>query len=130
MSQNANNLSWDLIFSHDIKHLFSMVKARKTRIAHQNFHEKLSSDFTPFTSKDQLPTIEKAMWDSGNSSFRASMTTLRNRAVFLNCYSGLLRHESIFKGELSDLLCLRHKRSDDVDKMTIQIMQIPEGKQS
>lgn len=48
--------------------------------------------------------------------------------TFLNCYYGVLRHKSLFLGELSNMVSLDHKRDRDVYPMTIQVMQIATGK--
>jgi hypothetical protein len=42
----------------------------------------------------------------------------------------LLRHESMFLGELSDMLCIEYQRSSDSDPFFIMVMQIATGKSS
>jgi len=127
-ASNANNLAWDLIYDGKCKALVGMVKARKIRVRRANFEEKLDHEFSPFTTLDQVGNIEEWFWNSGKQSRRSAVTGLRNRFAFAACYKGLLRHESLFLGELSDLLYLHVPRSSDEDPMSIGIMQIEQGK--
>jgi len=53
---------------------------------------------------------------------------LRNRYIFLQCYSGLLRSETMFLGELSDMLTIEYQRQQDCDPYEILILQIAAGK--
>jgi hypothetical protein len=91
--------------------------------------EKIDHEFTPFTSMTQVANIEQAFWDRGKT-VRESLPSLRNRCIFLLCYSGLLRHESMFLGELSDMLHIEYQRSRDIDPFFIMVMQIATGKSS
>jgi hypothetical protein len=126
-SHGANGLSWELIFTRKCKELMNLVKERRRRIKRKLYEEKLDHEFTPFTSMAQVGNIERAFWDHGKT-VRQSLPSLRNRCIFLLCYSGLLRHESMFLGELSDMLCIEYQRSSDSDPFFIMVMQIATGK--
>jgi hypothetical protein len=125
-SAGANSLTWELIFTRKCRELVNLVKERKTRIKRKKFDEKVDGEFTPFTSIGQVTKIEQAFWDHGKT-VRESVPSLRNRYVFLQCYSGLLRHESMFLGELSDMVGVEYKRKDH-DPFFILVMQIATGK--
>ena len=107
----------------------NLVKEHKRRIKRKLYDEKVDHEFTPFTSMAQVGNIEQAFWDHGKT-VRESLPSLRNRCVFLLCYSGLLRHESIFLGELSDMLHIEYQKSSDNDPFFIMVMQIATGKSS
>ena len=127
VSNGANGLTWDLIYTRKCKELVNLVKERKRRIKRKNYAEKVDGEFTPFTSMAQVGNIESAFWDHGKT-VRESVPSLRNRYIFLQCYSGLLRHESMFFGELSDMLGIEYQRSRDSDPFFILVMQIATGK--
>jgi hypothetical protein len=126
---NANGLTWELIFTRKCKNLMNMVKERKSRIKRKLYKEKVDHEFTPFTSMAQVGNIEQSFWDHGKT-VRESLPALRNRCVFLLCYSGLLRHESMFLGELSDMLHIQYQKTDGSDPYFIMVMQIATGKSS
>jgi hypothetical protein len=128
-SQGANGLTWELIFTRKCKELMNLVKERRRRIKRKLYAEKVDHEFTPFTSMAQVGNIEQAFWDHGKT-VRESLPGLRNRCIFLLCYSGLLRSESMFLGELSDMLCIEYQRSRDSDPFFIMVMQIATGKSS
>jgi hypothetical protein len=123
----SNSTSWDLIFTRRVKQLLSLVAKRKTRIKRANYHEKIDGDFTPFTSMGQVNNIEEKFWEGGKTA-RGCLPGLRNRYIFLQCYSGLLRSETMFLGELSDMLNIEYQRQQDCDPYEILILQIAAGK--
>ena len=127
-SQQATSFSWELVYTAKCKQLMKMVKERRARIRRKTYQEKLDSDFTPFNSMKQVPRIEEHFWKHGNNNFRSCFPGLRNRFTFLQCYSGLLRSESLFLGELSDVFGLAHKRRKDPHEMYIMVSQITTGK--
>ena len=53
---------------------------------------------------------------------------MRTRFALLWCYSGVLRSETLFLGELSDLVDLQLQRRDYTDMMEITVMQMTTGK--
>lgn len=128
VSQKSNSNPWDMIFTMPCKELMTMVKARKQRIKRKNYKEKIDADFAPFASLSQIEGIEQALWQYGSTTMKGALPGLRNRFTFLGCYSGLLRSESLFLGELSDMFGIEHKRERDVHPYFIAIMQIATGK--
>lgn len=129
VAAKANSVSWDLIYDCRSKHLLNMVKDRKERIRQKNFGEKLDGQFAPFTTVDQVHNIEEWFWNKGmKKPSRSVLTSLRNRYTFLMCYNGVLRHETMFKGELSSLLALRIERAKNEDPMIVSILQLMAGK--
>jgi hypothetical protein len=126
-SNGANSLTWELIYTRKCKEIVNLVKERKQRIKRKNYAEKIDGEFTPFTSMAQVGNIEAAFWDHGKT-IRESVPSLRNRYIFLQCYSGLLRQESMFLGELSDMLGIEYQRGRDSDPFFILVMQLATGK--
>jgi hypothetical protein len=75
----------------------------------------------------KVGNIENAFCDHGET-IRESVSSLRNQYIFLQCYSGLLCSESMFLGELSDMLGMKYQRSRNSDPFFILVMQIAAGK--
>jgi hypothetical protein len=127
VQNNANNLAYEFVFTHQSKALLKMVKERRARVRRATYQEKLEGDFSPFTSIGQVDKIEQKFWDNGKRSSRAAFCAMRNRSTFLSCYSGVLRHESMFLGELSDMVGLEHERARDAHRIFVMVMQIATG---
>ena len=122
------NETWKHIFDGKCRDLIKMVKERSHRIRRANYKEKLNGEFAPFTTYQHFEKCEEWLWFHGEKSCRSAMKALRNRFAFINCYKELLRHESLFLGELSDLLHLEITRSMEEDPLFISILQIEQGK--
>jgi hypothetical protein len=126
-SSGAMSLTWELIFTRKCRELVNLVKDRKRRIKRATCAEKVDGEIAPFTSLNQVGNIEQAFWEHGKT-VRESVPSLRNRYIFLQCYSGVLRHESMFLGELSDMVGIEYQRKRDCDPFFIVVMQIATGK--
>ena len=46
---------------------------------------------------------------------------MRNRCTFFSCYSGLLCHESMFLGELSDMVGIKHHKKKDPHSICVVV---------
>jgi hypothetical protein len=131
-ANRSNSYSWDDIWHQGCKNMRKYVKARVPDQKRRNYVEKLDSNFAPYTLLDSLPRIERATWDKGVSDhsrgFCSTLAALRNRYVFLQTFTGILRCESIMKAELSDLVYLTLKKDQDPHPMQFLILQIATGK--
>jgi len=127
--KGANNHSWDAIRGDlRVVHMVNMVKGRKARIKRARFDEKLDRDFQPFQSMDQFPIAEQWLWDYGKGTRQQCFVGLRSRMAFSWCYHAVLRQESLFLGELSDLFSFVLRRDDHSDPMEVVILQMRTGK--
>jgi hypothetical protein len=125
----ANALPWEMIRKDpNVAEVLAMVKRRKGRIKRAKFEEKLDEQFQPFQSVEQVPKIERSIWDYGKSCRKTAFVALRSRMTFLWCYSGVLRCESLFLGELSDLFDFSLQRDDHSDAMDVVVLQMRTGK--
>jgi hypothetical protein len=125
----SNNLSWSHVWTIDCKNLVKVVKERKAFIDKKNYVEKIDHEFAPYTAMEEVHRIEKALWKKGESGgLRMAYAWLRNRFCLLNSLNGILRCESLYKAELSDLLCLQMKKQRDPHPLTLLIMQMATGK--
>ena len=128
VANNANSLAWDLVHDARIKEIMSMCKKRTPRIKRARYDEKLDDQFSPFQSIEQLEPIEAWFWGQGKKSRQGCFTSLRARCTLLWCYTGVLRSESLFLGELSDLVDFRAQRKQHSDPMEVTVMQMHTGK--
>jgi hypothetical protein len=127
-SRNANTLRWKAIVDAKVRVLLEVVKGRSRRIARRNYREKIDTEFSPFSSFQEVGQIEWAFWQQCYGAPRTVFPALRNRFIFLMCYSGLLRHESLYIGELSDMTCTTYQRQVDADPVFLMVLQIATGK--
>jgi hypothetical protein len=128
VADNINNIPWENIWNADLKLLMTMVKKRKARIKKNNYGEKVDHEFAPYTAADEVPNIEHEMWKRGyGGSYRSAFAWLRNRYCLLQTYSGILRCESLFNAELSDMLGLTMQKKHDPHQLYLLIMQMATG---
>jgi len=124
---NANSLSKDQIRSERVQRLLSTVKTRKVTVQRQNFEEKLQSEFLPYLLVDKIPQIEQELFKRNAFSRKFCQGALRDRLCFLMSNGGILRGESLFNCELSDL-CDPVKVDEGPHPCHILVMRIAIGK--
>jgi hypothetical protein len=103
VDMDANNLSKHQLRSDRVMRLMNVVKKRKKKIEKENFEEKLESEFSPYMLVKDIPRIELNLFDNNKTSSFYCQGSLRDRFCFLMTFCGILRGESLFKCELSDL---------------------------
>jgi hypothetical protein len=128
VATHSNSLSWDLIYNKDCKLLAKMVKERKGRLKKSQYGEKVDKEFAPYAAVEELGSIEGCLWSRGQGNIvRTALAWMRHRYCFLQSFSGILRCESIFNAELSDMLCISTKKPVDPHSLFIVIMQLASG---
>jgi hypothetical protein len=127
-AQGSCNLSWDLLWTLPLKNLHKYVKNRKETVRRANYMEKLDHAFAPYQAIEDFPKIEEALWEKGAGNYRTAYAYLRHRFCLLYSTTAILRCESLYKAELSDLLGLSYKQETDVHAFFMMIMQISTGK--
>ena len=125
----------DEIFGLTFTKMMNIVKERKIRQARLNYVEKVDKDSAPMESVSHINVLEQSLFDHGVSTsgkFKASQksvhSSLRNRFIFLCTTCGVLRGESMFKAELSDLYNIAVTQKKDPHPFMILILQISAGK--
>ena len=92
------------------------------------YKEKMDHSFSFFKAHGEVKKLEDAMFLRGvGNGLRAAYASMRNRFVFLYSKTGVLRCESIYKAELSDISHVKSKAPKDVHQWTALIMQISQG---
>jgi hypothetical protein len=112
----------------DIDEMKDLVKLRKTRVNKATHVEKITTEFSPFLIVEAIPKIEEKLWERNSDKSAAhAMVGLRDRFTFVTTLHAILRGESLFKAELSDMLHLIHAGREPTP-MAIFILQMATGK--
>ncbi|KAG7362818.1 centromere DNA-binding like protein [Nitzschia inconspicua] len=127
---NINNCSWqDHVWLAKCEKLIKVVKGRKQRVKRANYDEKVDHEMSPYGALDHIDQIENALFQMGCiSDSRSILSSLRNRFTFLFTTGGILRGESVYMAELSDLLHATVQRTRDPHPVTVMILQMATGK--
>lgn len=125
-SINPTPKTWDEIWIPALEYLIKVAKKRAPKNKKKNYGEKLDHEFAPYSLVERFPDIEAATWNRGQHCIKSAFTWLRHRYCLLHSCHGILRCESIFKGELSDCLMLRVEATPH--HMMILIQQLATGK--
>ena len=106
-----------------------LVKSRQSYIDKKNYKEKVDHEFAPYAALQDMSRIESEMWSRCNGAGLKSLYAwLRNRFCFLLSFCGILRCESLFKAELSDLLSIQMQKPKDPHPLFVLILQMATGK--
>jgi hypothetical protein len=129
VAERANCNSWESISNLNVQDLKKWVQARIPALKRQNFGEKLDRTFSPYLYAQRIGEIESTLFERSIwNNARCALGSLRNRFCFLETTMAVLRGESLFKAELSDLLDLKVSPEKEPHPFYITVTQIPEGK--
>ena len=127
--QTANRAltsTWDQIWTLPLLNLHNLVKIRRPAMEKRNYKEKFEHEFAPYEIAVEFPRIEAATWSQGQCN-RSAAAWIRHRFCLLFSTTGVLRCESLYRAELSDLVGLWTKSQSDVHHIYILILQIALG---
>ena len=93
----------------------------------QNYIEKIESDIFGYTQVNTIPIIEEELFKRNAFSSHHLQGALRDRFSFLMTFCGVLRGESLFICELSDLFDVIYD-TPDKENVHAMIMEIATGK--
>ena len=125
---NANSLDKEALDSERIVRLLENVAKRKDRVAKANFKERMDGEFTPYKMIAEVTEIEDFMWNYHCQTPAFGAASLRDRYQFLGTLSGVLRSESLYRGDLSDLCDFKFKQRLEPDEYHIGIQRVSQGK--
>ena len=103
------------------------VKTRKIRIARKKFDEKFDHEMSPYGIAGEIKNMSNDMFLYKNFSEKGLQASLRDRFTLLLTNFGILRAESLFLCELSDL-CSLELENQGVHKCMILMLRIATGK--
>jgi hypothetical protein len=130
VAQERNTNAWEFVWTEKCKKVFTYVKSRRRRVALANCDEKFDYD-TIYETQENILILEKAFWTDGTvGNSQSVFSSLRNRFCFLMTIAAILRGESMFKAELSDLYGIEWLGDDvyDQNPFWVLMMQITTGK--
>ena len=127
-SGDTSYRSWEEIWSPSLEFLVKNAKRRAPAMKKKNYGEKLDHEFAPYQLVEHFGSIEQAIWNRGatGNKIKSAFSWMRHRYCFLHSTHGILRCESIFKGELSD--CLMLNVPGEPHKMKLLVQQLATGK--
>ena len=116
------------IDSERVDRLMKNVVGRKDEVARANFKERCDGEFTPYKMISEVGHIEDYMWKYHCTTSAFSAASLRDRYQFLASLSGVLRSESLYHGDLSDLCDFKFHKSKEPHPYHIGIQRVSMGK--
>ena len=129
VAEQRTSLPWDFVWTEPCQKLKEMVQSRRPRQKKKNHQEKVDFEISPWLAVNEISKVEEALFNSGkHRTCRQAFASLRNRYCFLQTYGGILRAESVFNAELSDLLGCPLQLPTDPHQVFVFIMQLAEGK--
>jgi hypothetical protein len=128
IDNDSNRLMKEQLVSSRVKALIGLVKNRKARVKKANYLEKIDHKMSPYRVVQKLTAIEARLFEKGSLTNFNGMAGLRNRFTFLVTLNGVLRGESIFKCELSDMCDFYYHARREPDPYHIAVMMIATGK--
>jgi hypothetical protein len=100
----ANNTTKDALRSKRVITLLNLCKGRRKRAARQNFDEKIDHIMAPYILVDKVTSLANFFFQKNSNSTSLCQSSLRDRFSLLMTVHGILRGESLFLCELSDLI--------------------------
>ena len=64
--------------SHMMNHLIKLVKGRNTNVTNTMFKKQTTGAFQPFTMMQEVPLIEKYLWEYHTNTISFSKSTIRD----------------------------------------------------
>lgn len=83
-----------------------LVSNRKKIEAKKNYKEKWSHELSPFGLVDEVTNIAEHLFKKNCNSGAFCQSSIRDMFTFLFSHNGILRGESLFRAELSDICSL------------------------
>ena len=108
--------------------IIDVVKGRGEKVLKKHFKERATDDFQPYRILNEIPNIEQYMWKIHCKTKIYSTNSLRDRFQFLFSLSAVLRSDSIYKADLSDLCDFKFKQKREPDPYHVCILRVGEGK--
>ena len=119
---------WELTWTPTLSTLHLVSQKRVDRINRSQYREKRgSAAVMQYNMVEYIPRIEDEMWNN-NADFKTSVTWMMNRFFFLYTTCGVIRGETIFKMQMSDLAFVQNENENDLHPVTVLMTQYSTGK--
>ena len=110
--------------------MLNNAQKKEKYVKEDNFEEKLTADFSPYQTASEILQLEQYLFEEKAFSDVYMVGFLRDRYCLLQTTSAILRGESLYRADLSDLCDMIFKPSNTSEEMLISIMQILHGKKN
>ena len=127
-AEHSNRVPVSELDSQNIKDLFALVKKRNVNEAREQCRERMNRETSPYVVAERLCDIEIDMFDRSAKLPRIDLAGLRNRFVWLFTLAGLLRGESLFKGDLADLFVFEQPTRSEPHPYEVLVLKMETGK--
>lgn len=112
--ERYNHLRKVDIRSSRVVRLLTLAKNRRQVLKKKQYAEKIEASFFGYTQVQVIPTVEEALFKKHSNSLLYMQAAFRDRFCFLMTMCGILRGESLFLCELSDLLDVQYENPGNV----------------
>lgn len=129
--QGLNDLSWDNgINNAGLQSLMKIVRLREAHVKHRNAHEKIDEDIVPFLLATKIEEIGLSFWNRAlRVNQQSILCALRDRFTYLMTTRAILRGESLFRADLSDLFMVTFQQAEgDPHQLQVLMLQLAFGK--
>ena len=120
-----NTHAEEIVFGTKLSKVMLHVKQRKPRMDKKKFKENVNNESAPMEAVQHISAIEESFFHNGISKTggnRVIHAALRDRFTFLATMCGLLRGETLFKAELSDVFRIIVKKDEDPHPLFVMMM--------
>jgi len=131
----TNQFTLQEIKSSRVKKLLNYVRDRRVATARSTYKEKVDYELLPYINAQRFSDLELYFWERNNPKehhnvhSHSALASLRHRDCLLTSKCGILRGESLFMCELSDLLPVTLKTNRNYPTpMFVCIQQLTKGK--
>ena len=113
--KNCNSYEEAYVFGRYTKWLLNQSKKQKPIQDKKNYVEKIDKDSAHMQALENIQQIEHYLFHKGVKNFhnRILFSSLLDQMLFLFTTKGILRGDTAFKSELSDLFHVNVKRQND-----------------
>ena len=119
---------FEQLYSTRLRALKNTVKTRRVRERKATHQEKVDNTVSPYLDVSKIDALECLLFKENAQTPIYSLANLRNRFTFLMTYNGILRGESVYKANLSELFTFSYAAKGEIDPYEVLGMKIEMGK--
>ena len=102
------------LITEQLKGLIRNVKIRKETVFKLQLKERIYGDFLPFKILMDIPNIEAYLWNTNNGTTCYDMNALRNHIYCLYILYDMMKIDSLFKTDITNLCDFKFFQSREV----------------
>ena len=122
------NLTNEDLMTDRVNKLLALVISRKEKVSKAMFKERTTSEFQPFKVAPEVAKIEYYLWEYASKNIASCASALRDRYHYLMTLGGVLRSESMYLADLSDLCDFIFHQTLEPDPYHVSVLRIGRGK--